>query len=177
LITSNLLVHYNPTLPLRLAANALQYGLGAVISHILPSGEKKPIARALTKSEKNYSQIGKEALALDYMYLWSPKIPHLFIRSRLHAFVNKYNIEFRSTDAHSNADALFGDKSSRLETTQRDPILCKVKNYTQKGRPEQIPENLKIYHSKMAELIVEEGCLLWGGRVIIPPLLEGESHG
>ena len=38
LTTSKLLTHYDPELPLRLAADASQYGLGAVISHILPSG-------------------------------------------------------------------------------------------------------------------------------------------
>ena len=43
LTTSNLLTHYNPTLPLRLAADASQYGLGAVISHVLPSGERSQL--------------------------------------------------------------------------------------------------------------------------------------
>ena len=53
--------------------------------------------------------------------------------------------------------------------TQRDPILSQVTRYTLKGWPEQIPDTLKIYHSKMPELTVEEDCLLWGGRVIIIP--------
>lgn len=69
LLTSNMLTHYDPTMPLKLAADASQYGLGAVISHVLPNGEEKPIAfssRSLGKSEKNYSQIDKEALALVY---------------------------------------------------------------------------------------------------------------
>ena len=43
LTTSNLLTHYDPSLPLKLAADASQYGLGAVISHIFPNGET-PIA-------------------------------------------------------------------------------------------------------------------------------------
>ena len=67
LTTSNVLTHYDPTLPLELAADASQYGLGAVISHVLPGGEERPIAfasRSLSKSEQNYVQIDKEALAL-----------------------------------------------------------------------------------------------------------------
>ena len=66
---SNLLSHYDPSQLLKLAANASQYGLGAVISHIFPNGEERPIAftsRWWSPSEKNYSQIDKEALALIY---------------------------------------------------------------------------------------------------------------
>ena len=38
-ITSpNVLVHYDPNLPLRLAGDASAYGVGAVISHIMPDG-------------------------------------------------------------------------------------------------------------------------------------------
>ena len=69
LTASNILTHYDPTLPLKLAVDASQYGLGAVISHVLPGGEEKPIAfasRSLSKSEQNYAQIDKEALALIY---------------------------------------------------------------------------------------------------------------
>ena len=69
LTTSNVLVHYDCTLLLKLAADASSYGLGAVISHDMADGTEKPIAfasRSLSKSEKNYSQIDKEALGLVY---------------------------------------------------------------------------------------------------------------
>ena len=69
LTASNLLTHYDPSLPMKVAADASQYGLGAVISHVLPNGEERPIAfasRSLSPSEINYSQIDKEALTLIY---------------------------------------------------------------------------------------------------------------
>ena len=50
------LVHYDPKLPLRLAGDASAYGVGAVISHILPNGLEHPIAFAsqtLSASERN----------------------------------------------------------------------------------------------------------------------------
>ena len=62
--------------------------------------------------------------------------------------------------------------SQQIQTaTQRDPLLSQVKHYTLKGWPTDVPKPLQTYHSKVAELTVEGGCLLWGGRVIIPPSL------
>ena len=114
------------------------YGLGAVISHVFPNGVERPIAyaaRTLTASERNYSQLEKEALSLvfvvqkfhQYLYgceftlctdhkpltmILGPKkgIP-LIVAARLLRWVlqlvaHNYTIKFRPTKAHANADAL-----------------------------------------------------------------------
>ena len=62
-----LLVHYDSNRQLVLACDALPYGLGAVLSHIMDDGQERPIAyasRTLTAAEKNYSQLEKEALGV-----------------------------------------------------------------------------------------------------------------
>ena len=67
LTSSHLLVHYDPAQPLRLAADASAYGIGAVISHVMKDGTERPIAyasRTLSPTERNYAQLEKEALAL-----------------------------------------------------------------------------------------------------------------
>ena len=69
LVSADVLAHYDSTLPLKLAADASAYGIGAVISHSLPDGTKRPIAfasRTLSASEHNYSQVEKEVLALTF---------------------------------------------------------------------------------------------------------------
>ena len=85
LVSTTVLTHCNRTLPLRLAADASVYGVGAVISHVLPDGEEKPMAFAsctLTASEKNYAQLEKEALVLIFgvkkfhRYLYGRKFTH-----------------------------------------------------------------------------------------------------
>ena len=68
LVTSEqVLAHYDPDLPVRVACDASPYGLGAVLSYVMSDGSEKPVAfasRTLNRAERNYSQIDKEALAL-----------------------------------------------------------------------------------------------------------------
>ncbi|XP_062714269.1 uncharacterized protein K02A2.6-like [Aedes albopictus] len=64
-----LLTHYNPKLPIVVAADASKTGIGAVIFHKFPNGSMKAIqhaSRTLTPAEQAYGQPEKEALALVY---------------------------------------------------------------------------------------------------------------
>ena len=60
-----LLTHYNPKLPIIVAADASNYGVGAVLTHIFPNGSEEAVAHAsgtLTELEKNYNQIEKRSI-------------------------------------------------------------------------------------------------------------------
>ena len=138
LTSSKVLAHFDPALPIKLAADASAYGVGAVIAHVQPDGSEKPIAfasRTLTPSERNYAQIEKEALALVFgvkkfhqflygrkfslvtdhkplMAILGPKkgIPSL-AAARLQRWAvllsaYQYEIQFKPTQSHGNADAL-----------------------------------------------------------------------
>ena len=236
LSSASVLVHYDPKLPLRLAADASAYGVGAVISHTYPDGEERPIAyasRTLTSSEKNYSQLEKEALSLifgvkkfhQFLYgrrftlftdhkplttILGPKqgVPPIAAArlQRWALFLSAYNyrIEFKSTTAHANADCLSrlplptsSESPSASATvskadvfvvrqiealpvtavelraaTRCDPILSKVLQYTKKGWPSKVPEVLKPYHNRRDQLTLEDDCVMWGVRVLVPQRLQ-----
>ena len=65
LLSSKLLTHYDESLPLKTGHRCISIRVGAVISHVLPTGEEHAIAftsRPLTKQK--YSRIHKEALGI-----------------------------------------------------------------------------------------------------------------
>jgi hypothetical protein len=66
LSSDSLLVHFDNSLPVVLSCDASSYGVGCVLSHLI-NGEERPIAfgsRTLSKTERNYAVIDKEALAV-----------------------------------------------------------------------------------------------------------------
>ena len=54
--------------------------------------------------------------------------------------------------------------------TLRDPGLAQVLKFTLQGWPAQVGvENIKPYFVRKEEISVQDGCLLWGSRVVVPP--------
>jgi RNase H-like domain found in reverse transcriptase/Integrase core domain/Integrase zinc binding domain len=138
LTSDKVLTHYDPKLPLIVETDASPVGLGAVLTHKMPDGTERPIAfasRTLSSSERNYSQIDKEATAIawgikkffQYCYgrnftlrtdhkplvtIFNPDkaLPALSASRMLNyaLFLSgfKYTIEYRSTHENGNADYL-----------------------------------------------------------------------
>ena len=56
------------------------------------------------------------------------------------------------------------------EWTKRDPVLSQVLRFILEGWPtKNNSEELNPYFTKRSELSVEDGCVLWGARVVVPP--------
>ena len=232
LTSTSLLVHFDPTLPLVLACDASEAGIGAVLAHKFPDGSERPIgyaSRSLSKAEKNYSQLEKEGLScvfgvkkfhsylLGHRFLLytdhkpllallnaqrstSPQASARIRRWSLLLSTYEYDMEFRDTLSHANADALsrlpllvcppesepvpemillmehLKDSpvsSYQIRTaTARDPLLAVVLRYIRSGWPSNVPasSNLFPFFCRRAELSVQDGCILWGSRIIIPSL-------
>ncbi len=186
-------------------------------------------SRTLSDSEKNYAQVEKEALSLvfgikrfhTYLYgrpftlitdhkpltaiLGAKKgIPPLSA-ARLQRWANllsayRYEIEFRPTKAHANADGLsrlplnvvscegFSSDvedfnlsqlgslpvtASQLRTaTASDAELSRVLQFVREGWPQEVDARFQQY--RRAELTVEAGCLLRGIRAVVPAKLRAK---
>lgn len=67
ILTSDaVLVQYDSNLPLSLTCDTSPFGVGTVLSHVLLNGLEAPLAYyscTLSPSERNYSQIDREAFA------------------------------------------------------------------------------------------------------------------
>ena len=123
---------------MKLDCDASSVGIGAALSHQMKDGTEKTIAfasRSLTKAERNYSQIEREALSIVWcvrkfqMYVYLKKFTLVTDHKPLTILFNptkaipvlasariqrwalflmdyQYNIQFRRTGNHANADAL-----------------------------------------------------------------------
>ena len=227
LTSEKVLTHYSLNLPLRLACDASSFGLGAVLSHILPDGSERPVAfasRTLGPAEKNYSQLDKEALSI----VFGVRRFHQFIYGRRFSLITDhkpllailgpnsgipalaaarmqrwalilsaytYDLEFRPTEEHLNADALsrcplpdfpsarssefcysmglFSElpitfKEIRAETL-KDRLLSSVIDRLKNGwKPSNSCSDLAPFSKKRLEMTIEKDVILWGKRVIVP---------
>ena len=182
-------------------------------------------SRTLTSCEQNYAQLEKEALSLIFAinkfhtYLYGRKFTLITDNEPLAAILvpkkgvtplaaarlqrwalqlsaYAYDVEFRSTRKHANADGLLqlplpahkltcdinsfavGQMQALPITvdklrsaTRQDAILSKILIYTKEGWPTQVPEECQPYRKCWRELSVEDSCLMWGSRVVIPTKL------
>eukprot|EP00731_Ephydatia_muelleri_P017649 Em0010g747a len=68
-------------------------------------------------------------------------------------------------------------ESSIRAWTAKDPILARVKGLILGGWPAgdiKLSGELRIYQQRAMELSVQDGCVMWGSRVVIPPV--GRAH-
>lgn len=235
LSSPRVLAHYDPRQQLVLTVDAAPGGLGAVLAVRYKNGAERPISyasRALSKSERAYSQIHKEATAIIYgikkyhQYLYGRQQPFILrtdhkpllsifspdkgipqmTESKLQRYAlilaaYNYKIEFISGEknvadylsrfpveaepvcdsgsayvtSYVNALAaagapLPGSLHEMQAATAADETLSRVVQYVAKGWPRKVRVELLPYSKCRHELHVDNGCLMRGHRIIVPPV-------
>ena len=97
LCDDTVLAHFDPSLPIGIACDASNVGIGAVLFHRYEDGSERPIANAsktLSETQRNYSQIQKEALSI------------VFALRKFHHFL--YGRKFILVTDHKPLLSLFG---------------------------------------------------------------------
>ena len=106
-----------------------------------------------------------------------------------------YKLEYRNSQAHANADGMsrlplptvWNPPGDNVECyffeedvvtnvthemiknrTSKDPVLSKVYRYCLNGWPHSVDPAILPYKARRHELSLEQGCVLWGTRIIIP---------
>lgn len=222
------LVHYSTELPLVLATDASPYGVGAVLSHIMPDGTERPImyaSKTLNETQRRYKQIDREAYAIIfgtqkfYQYLYGRKfwlvtdnepVKQIFSETKglpamsalrmqhyaayLASF--RYEIKFRPTREHYNADAFSRlpvsaqtpeyvvEEVDLLEvnmietlpltvgdlakSTAADPTVKVLLQGLKNGKTVEARDRFGIDQNEFA---LQQGCIMRGIRVYVPPEL------
>lgn len=120
LLSNKLLVHYDPSKPIVIHCDASPYGLGAILSHVI-DGKDKPVlftSCTLTKTQQNYAQLHREALAI------------VFAVKKFHKYI--FGKPFVIYSDHQPLQEIFNEKKSMPIATgrlQRWAIFLAMYNY------------------------------------------------
>ncbi|KAK9695783.1 RNase H-like domain found in reverse transcriptase [Popillia japonica] len=161
LVSSKVLVHYEPNLPLILACDASCSGIAAVISHQYTNGDTHPIAFS-----HQYTNGDTHPIAYASRSLTASERDAL---SRLPLLnTNSDNESDYSHMFYLQENLPIDHKQMKLET-RNDPILNQVLGYCLHGWPdkENLAREVLPYYNKLEQLHVELGCVFWGYRIII----------
>eukprot|EP00731_Ephydatia_muelleri_P006880 Em0003g1128a len=167
MIASDLvLTHFTPTMPLVLVCDASAYGLGAVLSHTsdsalglnLTPGQGTPILTAARLQRSTHCHGNADALS---------RLPLMEDTA-----VKRQDRDDCSEFRLPQLEQIPVTTAVLRNATAKDPVLSRVLEYI--GWPADTTEELKSFRDKRGELTAEQGCILWGTRVVIPASLQGK---
>ncbi|CAB0017172.1 unnamed protein product [Nesidiocoris tenuis] len=77
---------------------------------------------------------------------------------------------------HLRTEGIPVSKKALKEETTRDKILERIQRFVRDGWPakKDLQEEFWPYFEKREELSIEEGCILWNGRIVMPSKLQDQ---
>ena len=112
-MSAKVLAHFDPQQKSVVTCDASSYGLGAVLAQRGKDGKEHPVAfalRTLTKAERNYAQVEREALAV------------IFGLQRFHQYL--FRREFLLVSDHKPLAGLLGEYASSANGISENPLMC-----------------------------------------------------
>ncbi|XP_053619962.1 uncharacterized protein K02A2.6-like [Plodia interpunctella] len=144
LVSAEVLMHYDPSLPLTVTCDASARGVGGVLS--------QPI-------RATYDENGADGLS---------RLPVAAGGKQMsHASSNAPAPE--QTYLHFIQQELLLDYNVIKSKTSRNPLLAKVLSYLRDGWPSDCEiMSMKPYFNRKDGLYEELGCVMWGHRLVVP---------
>ena len=150
LISNDVLIFYDPRLPLRIDCDASSYGLGACLSHVDQNGVDRPIefiSRTLSPTERRYSQIDREALSI----VWSVKRFHRYVYAR----------PFELLTDHQPLEYIYATNKGIPEMgtsrVQRWAVTLSTYQFSIRYRPTKKHSNADVC-SRFPLPVIDDGC-------------------
>ena len=158
------MAHFDPEFPLELSVDAIPYGLGAVIMHVYPNGNRRSIAsvsQTLNEHDKAFNCSIR------------------FVPSKRNAVADALSL-LPLPSAFNEEDAIYIVEERLVHSlpitykeirhaTRVDPVLSRALEFFKQGWAQHVKDlRLQPFFNRRLELSVEQDCLLWGPRVIKP---------
>nr|XP_037285009.1 uncharacterized protein K02A2.6-like [Rhipicephalus microplus] len=157
------LVHVNPAKPVILTVDASPYGVGAALAHREKNDQERPIS-FVSQRFHQYLWGRRFEAVMDHKPLLGTAGARQGSSSAGVAWSVPEPAEVFMLE-HAYPEVL--SRSAVSQATSRDLVLSQVVKAVSRG--EELAE--RTYSHKPAELSLQQGCLLWGSRVVIPQSL------
>ncbi|XP_046612657.1 uncharacterized protein K02A2.6-like [Neodiprion virginianus] len=186
LVSDKILVHFDPQKQTVLTCDASPYGISAVLAH--RDEEDSAASARIFDPSKAIPEIAAARLQRWALFFapfeytikhiqgkknyadWLSRLPLPKTKDDAKELPISQNTMYTHVNCVKDYDFATLDWKAKRKCTREDETLSKVIRYCMDGWEEKSPidESLKTFWSERESLTIDQGCVLWGHRVVIP---------